>query len=206
LVAFRTEAGALTVLDAHCPHLGAHLGYGGKVKGDTLVCPFHAWEFDDKGSCARVPYSPRVPPRSSIARLPVCAGNRLLMGWHDIEKKPPSWEIPVVPEANQDEWTPFWRKRWQIRTHNQEMAENVVDTAHFKYVHGMKIKPEPHIVEASSPSLRMVTKTIVETPSGDVAGELAVDCLGFGFSTSRFTGLVRTTVIASVTPIDDDVV
>jgi hypothetical protein len=84
------------------------------------------------------------------------------------------------------------------------MAENVVDTAHFKFVHGMKIKPEPHIVESKPPHLRMVTKTIVETPSGDIAGELAVDCLGFGFSTSRFTGLVRTTVLASVTPIDDE--
>src|SRR4051794_36028480 len=70
--------------------------------------------------------------------------------WHDIDKAPPAWEIPTLPESNLDEWTPYYRKRWQLRTHNQEMAENVVDTAHFKYVHGMKIKPEPHIVEANS--------------------------------------------------------
>ena len=28
LVIFRTESGAVKVLDAYCPHMGAHLGYG----------------------------------------------------------------------------------------------------------------------------------------------------------------------------------
>jgi nitrite reductase/ring-hydroxylating ferredoxin subunit len=206
LVLFRGTSGALTVMDAHCPHMGAHLGHGGKVNGDAIACPFHAWEFDATGACSKVPYATRIPPRAAVPCWPVHEVNGLVMVWHDVDKQPPSWEIPLLPESNQDEWTPYWRQRWQIRTHNQEMAENTVDTAHFKYVHGMKIKPEPHIVEANSPHLRMVTKTIVETPSGDVAGELAVDCLGFGFSTSRFTGLVRTTVVASITPIDDDFV
>ena len=29
LVAFRGKSGRVAVLDAHCPHLGAHLGVGG---------------------------------------------------------------------------------------------------------------------------------------------------------------------------------
>ena len=28
LVAFRTESGQAKVVDAYCPHMGAHLGYG----------------------------------------------------------------------------------------------------------------------------------------------------------------------------------
>jgi 3-ketosteroid 9alpha-monooxygenase subunit A len=204
LVAFRTESGKVAVLDAHCPHLGAHLGYGGKVRGESLVCPFHAWEFGSGGKLASIPYSGRLPPRGDLACWPVVEANGMVMVWHDVDKAPPGWDIPELPESNHDEWTPYWRKRWQLRTHNQEMCENVVDTAHFKYVHGMKIKPEPHVVEASSPFLKMVTRTVMETPSGDVEGELAVECHGFGFSTSRFTGLVRTTVVASVTAIDDE--
>jgi hypothetical protein len=31
LVLFRTESGKPAILDAYCPHLGAHLGHGGKV-------------------------------------------------------------------------------------------------------------------------------------------------------------------------------
>ncbi|MEU8036307.1 Rieske 2Fe-2S domain-containing protein [Streptosporangium sp. NPDC049078] len=40
LVAVRTETG-LRVFDADCPHRGAHLGYGGRLSGGCLVCPFH---------------------------------------------------------------------------------------------------------------------------------------------------------------------
>jgi len=34
LVAFRTKSGKLSILDAYCQHLGAHLGVGGKVEGE----------------------------------------------------------------------------------------------------------------------------------------------------------------------------
>ena len=66
LVLFRTESGEVKVLDAHCPHLGAHLGYGGKVDGEGIVCPFHAWKFDGSGKCVEIPYAKRIPPKASI--------------------------------------------------------------------------------------------------------------------------------------------
>ncbi|MBA17767.1 MAG: Rieske (2Fe-2S) protein, partial [Sphingomonas sp.] len=40
LVLFRNENGEAGLLDAYCPHLGAHLGHGGKVEGDSIRCPF----------------------------------------------------------------------------------------------------------------------------------------------------------------------
>ena len=55
LVAFRSTAGKVTVLDAYCPHLGAHLGYGGRVIGDTVNCPFHGWVFNQSGDCVDIP-------------------------------------------------------------------------------------------------------------------------------------------------------
>lgn len=51
LVLFRSSTGVASVLDAHCPHLGAHLGIGGGVVGETLACPFHGWRFDAQGQC-----------------------------------------------------------------------------------------------------------------------------------------------------------
>ena len=51
LVLFRTESGEPRVLDAFCPHLGAHLGHGGRVEGEGLRCPFHAWLWDGEGRC-----------------------------------------------------------------------------------------------------------------------------------------------------------
>ena len=55
LVAFRSTAGKVTVLDAYCPHLGAHLGYGGRVINDTVNCPFHGWVFNESGDCVHIP-------------------------------------------------------------------------------------------------------------------------------------------------------
>ena len=37
--------GTLYVLDGICPHAGGPLGHGA-LHGSTLVCPFHAWEFE----------------------------------------------------------------------------------------------------------------------------------------------------------------
>ncbi|MEV6419914.1 Rieske 2Fe-2S domain-containing protein [Streptomyces sp. NPDC051662] len=47
LVAYRTREGIVRVVDPYCPHLGAHLGFGGLVDGENIVCPFHhfAYEF-----------------------------------------------------------------------------------------------------------------------------------------------------------------
>jgi phenylpropionate dioxygenase-like ring-hydroxylating dioxygenase large terminal subunit len=33
--------GSVEAFDAACPHRGANLGYGGRLEGDVLVCPFH---------------------------------------------------------------------------------------------------------------------------------------------------------------------
>src|SRR5512145_2144386 len=51
LVLFRDEEGVARVLDAHCRHLGAHLGHGGKVEGGGIRCPFHAWRWNGEGVC-----------------------------------------------------------------------------------------------------------------------------------------------------------
>ncbi|MBU6216649.1 MAG: Rieske 2Fe-2S domain-containing protein, partial [Acidobacteria bacterium] len=56
LVVFRTAAGEVSVVDAHCPHLGAHLG-GGTVEDGSLRCPYHGWRFDTTGRCVEIPYA-----------------------------------------------------------------------------------------------------------------------------------------------------
>ena len=48
LVCFRTEGGVVSVLEAYCQHLGGHLGVGGRVEGDDIVCPWHGWQFNVK--------------------------------------------------------------------------------------------------------------------------------------------------------------
>ena len=57
LVLFRTRDGHARVLDAYCPHIGAHLGEGGRVVDDAVRCPFHGWQYNgETGECTHIPY------------------------------------------------------------------------------------------------------------------------------------------------------
>jgi len=203
LVLFRTEAGEAKLLDAHCPHLGAHLGYGGKVKGDCIECPFHAWKFDGSGACREVPYAQKIPPRATLQPWLLREVNGLIMTWHHVEGAPPTWEIPALPEHGDDAWTPYERRSWKVKSHNQEMAENSVDAAHFLYLHGVQEMPKTDC-ELQGHILHSTSTTVMKTPQGKVNGYIEVFVHGFGFTTTRFRGLVETLLVASTTPIDDE--
>jgi nitrite reductase/ring-hydroxylating ferredoxin subunit len=205
LVLYRGASGEAHVLDAFCAHLGAHLGYGGRIEGDQVVCPFHAWRYDGSGACVAVPYAAKIPTRARIRAWQVCERNGLVMLWHDADGRPPAWEVPALPEVSSDEWTPYERRRWKIRVHNQDMAENAVDRAHFRYVHGTMTLPESRL-EVEGPRLRSIARALLHTPRGDIEGQIDATVWGFGFSTTRFSGIVDTLLVSSVTPIDGEYV
>jgi len=205
LVLFRTEAGKVHVLDAHCPHMGAHLGHGGVVKDDCIRCPFHAWKFDGAGQCVEVPYAPRVPPKARVRPWHLHEVNGLVMLWHHAAGAAPAWDIPALPEVGNPEWTPYELRRWKVRTHNQEMAENAVDSAHFHYVHGTVEMPKS-TANVQGHVLHVVSDTVMRTPMGKVRGQVESTSYGFGYSITRFGGIVDTLLIAGVTPIDDEFV
>ncbi len=203
LVAYRSESGEARVLDAFCPHLGAHLGHGGKVEGDSIRCPFHAWRFDGAGSCVEVPYAKKIPPKAKIKTWHVLEVAGLIMVWHHAGGEAPAWGLPEVPEVADPEWTDFERHRWQIKTRNQEMAENAVDSAHFHYVHGTSNMPKSN-AEVKGHILRVYSDTGMETSRGHVDGSVESVSYGFGFGIVRFKGVVETLLVSSVTPIDSD--
>lgn len=62
IVLVRDKHGRVSAFDAICPHLGAHLAYGGTtlMRDDQtcIRCPFHGWMFSaDDGNCIAVPYA-----------------------------------------------------------------------------------------------------------------------------------------------------
>jgi nitrite reductase/ring-hydroxylating ferredoxin subunit len=132
LVLFRTADGTARVLDAYCPHLGAHLGCGGKVDGDSVRCPFHGWKFDGSGQCVEVPFASKIPPRAAVRGWLVREIDGAIYVYHHAEGLPPSWEIPSI---HTDEWSGAAHFSWKLRTTNQEVFENTVDTAHLPPVH-----------------------------------------------------------------------
>jgi 5,5'-dehydrodivanillate O-demethylase len=54
LALFRTDDGALGLVDARCPHRGASLAHG-FVDRESLRCAYHGWAFDGDGRCTELP-------------------------------------------------------------------------------------------------------------------------------------------------------
>lgn len=139
LAVFRGANGKVGVLDVYCPHLNANLA-GGKVKGNNLVCPFHAWEFATNGQCAHIPYTDKVPANASTRSWTVKETWGLVLVWYHANKEQPEWDtegcIPELADYNYHGTTTD-----VLRIHLQDFAENGADFAHFHYVHNLLTVP-----------------------------------------------------------------
>ncbi|MGV9409608.1 Rieske 2Fe-2S domain-containing protein [Nocardia sp. NPDC003693] len=143
LVVWADSAGELRVLDAYCRHMGADLSKG-TIKGDNIACPFHDWRWNGSGKCADIPYARRVPPLARTRTWTTLERNGQLFVWHDHEGNQPAPEvtIPVIegPYAQDGsfnaEWTPWtWNSLLIEGAHCREIVDNIVDMAHFFYIH-----------------------------------------------------------------------
>lgn len=137
LVLFRTESGEAVVTDAHCPHLGAHLGYDSRVEGEAIVCPFHQWRYDASGKCVHVPFAKAVPPRAKVRKWPTAERGGMIFIWHDLDGRDADWELPEYDESRRIPGAGFRRLHDDFGSaHPQDVFENGVDFAHFPGVHG----------------------------------------------------------------------
>ena len=205
LVLFRTRSGKAVVLDAYCPHLGAHLGEGGRIMGETVRCPFHGWQFGTDGKCSSIPYCDRIPPRARVRSWPVVERNRMIMVWHHSRGEPPSWEVPDLPELSREGWTAPRQYEMEIKVHMQDMAENNCDPTHFQFVHGYPRIDEHEItIGDDGRFMRVVSHHEQDTPYGQVEVSLERDTWGVGLSSVRMLGMGDQGILllSSTTAID----
>ncbi|MGS2804734.1 Rieske 2Fe-2S domain-containing protein [Nocardia sp. MW-W600-9] len=138
LVVFQSESdGALHVLDGFCRHMGGNLAHG-TVKGDSIACPFHDWRWGGNGKCTAIPYARRVPPLAKTRSWPTLERNGQLFVWNDPQGSTPTDDvtIPEIEGYGTPEWTDFtWNSILIEGSHCREIVDNVVDMAHFFYVH-----------------------------------------------------------------------
>ena len=212
MVLFRTEDGQAHVMEAFCPHLGAHLGHGGKVQGDALTCPFHGWQFDGSGTCVSVPYARVMPKRATagpcLYSYPVQERNQMIWAWHHPRRVAPLWDIDDLPELSDPDWSPIDCYDWDIKSPIQEAGENGVDIAHFVAVHGALEVPKADITLVGH---RRETKLAALAPAIDNEGKvdfaktetihLVTRNYGPGMTTQTFTSKLKTAMLGTITPI-----
>jgi len=213
MVAWRAESGQLTAMNAYCEHLGAHLGYGGKVVGEVLQCPFHGWQWSGQGRNVCIPYQDRPNRGRRIRTYPVVERNDSVYIWHDVERREPYFDAPDVFAAFEDGsgadgYYPQQRLyRQGLELHPQYVLENGVDFAHFKYVHNTPIVPvftRHDFDEAVS----FVDFTITfEGDDGqrieDVNSGVQAINGGLGIAVTKSWGMVDNRTISAITPVDE---
>jgi nitrite reductase/ring-hydroxylating ferredoxin subunit len=206
LVLFRGEDGRLAVVDAYCPHLGAHLGCGGIVVGNALRCPFHFWQFDGSGACTQIPYGSKVPAAARLTAYPCRETNGFIFVWHHRRGSAPGWEIPAHPVVDHADYYLAGRREHLFRGHPQDISENGADFAHFTAVHGwdgvrLKFVPDGHCYRVGYDTRE------VDTGYGD-AGAVEVDSLaiGPGYTYTHYTGAQDWLMMSCFTVVDPGVV
>ncbi len=203
LVLWRGDDGAIHLQDAFCPHLGAHLGHGGTVCGGELECPFHGWKFDGEGTNTDIPYSERTNRKAQLRTYPTLERNGLVMAWYHPEDVEPMWDLPEIEAFTTTEgYSDLVTREYLIDAAPQELAENAVDSAHFRYVHGTAIVPEIERYESDTYHAVMRSSQKFPTPRGVVEGRIDVDQWGPGFGLTKFSGIVDTFLLGCNTPID----
>jgi 3-ketosteroid 9alpha-monooxygenase subunit A len=168
LVVWSDSQGELHVLDGYCRHMGGDLTQG-TVKGDEIACPFHDWRWGGDGKCKAIPYARRVPLRARTQKYPSVVRNGQLLVWHDVEGSPADLEIlpPELEGIDTDAWTDWtWKVIDVPHAHCREIIDNVVDMAHFFYIHFAFPTNFRNVFEG-----HMATQFMESTGRPDMAGE-----------------------------------
>jgi phenylpropionate dioxygenase-like ring-hydroxylating dioxygenase large terminal subunit len=215
-VLFRGENGIPYLLDAHCPHMGAHLGYTGTVRNETIRCPYHGWIWNGEGSCVDVPYTNKQP-KVKIKSYPVREVNELIFMYYHEQGISPDWEIPKLPELNSNQWTPLRSvKRWKARTNLKNYLDNSIDVAHLSQLHSQTFKTaKTESLEINGPILthKMSQKYNLSSLAGGKIipedGSVTTTYYGPGYDVSFYwwtKGIIELGLlqIFTGTPIDQD--
>ncbi|MEZ4380414.1 MAG: Rieske 2Fe-2S domain-containing protein [Nannocystaceae bacterium] len=139
LIAFRDEAGKPVVLDAQCPHFGAHRGVGGRVVDGCVRCPFHGLHFDATGHCVKGDF---VKDQSKLRHMrsepwtAVEAAASIFI-WYGPERSKPARPLPFAEPDFFAGWSePVTNAGRPLRPCNIFFpTENIIDIQHFYAVH-----------------------------------------------------------------------
>jgi phenylpropionate dioxygenase-like ring-hydroxylating dioxygenase large terminal subunit len=213
LIAWRGTSGQLTVMDAYCEHLGAHLGFGGHVEGEVIECPFHGWQWNHEGRNVCIPYEARPNRGRRIRTFPVVERNESVYIWHDVDGREPYFDVPDVfasfgdSSSAEDYYPQATLFRQNLEMHPQYVLENGVDFAHFKFVHKAPIVPVFTRHDFDEP-VSFVDFTITfegdeKQTIDDVKSGVEAINGGLGVAVTKSWGMVDNRTISAVTPVDD---
>jgi nitrite reductase/ring-hydroxylating ferredoxin subunit len=190
------------LVDSVCPHLGAHLGVGGRVEDGCLVCPFHEWSYGADGTNVAIPYSERPNRKARLRGYPLVERNGHLLAWyHPDPTVEPKWDVPQKLPAGAEPVARFDR---EVATVWQEVAENSVDMAHFVSVHGTPQMASVGEMTIDGPFREVRSDQTFTSSKGDLPATLVSSSLGSGLGYIEFQLFSTVILVSATTPLDDE--
>jgi phenylpropionate dioxygenase-like ring-hydroxylating dioxygenase large terminal subunit len=134
LVLWRDGAGNLSCMRDLCPHRGVALSEG-KLVGDHIQCPFHAFEFDRHGEVRLVPangQAAHLPAAMHVQAYPTREAHGFIyIWWGEAQAEYPP--LPWFESIDEDFAYATVRDTWAA--HYSRVIENQLDAAHVPFVH-----------------------------------------------------------------------
>ncbi len=132
MVIWQAADGTVSALKDECCHRSAKLSLG-EVKADSIMCPYHGWEFNAAGQCTLIPQRPDVAPPASAKVKPYHVATRYGFVWVAIEE--PLMGIPDLPEAEAEGFRliPCFHEEWDMSVFR--LVDNFFDLSHVAFVH-----------------------------------------------------------------------
>ena len=139
MVAFRTDAGRVCILDARCSHLGADLGRG-CIVGEAIQCPFHQWEYGPDGECTRIPVASAIPATARQAVYPAVERHGFVFVFNGSE---PVFPLPFFPDAKPEDFNPARPFGAVLDCPWYLIGANAFDLQHFRAAHDRRLVGDP---------------------------------------------------------------
>ncbi len=132
-----------------CIHRGTKLSLG-KVKENTLACPYHGWVYNQEGKCVHIPAHPEQTPPTKAQAKPYKAQERYGLVWVCLGE--PAQDIAPFPEWENSAYRKILCGPYRLQANGPRAVENFLDVGHFPFVHegilGDQAHPEIEDYEA----------------------------------------------------------
>jgi phthalate 4,5-dioxygenase oxygenase subunit len=139
LVAFRTAAGDVGLLDENCPHRGASLAIA-HVEGCGLRCIYHGWLIDAAGSIVESPAEPdqfHFKDKIKATRYPTREAGGIVwtyMGPPGLEPELQDFEFCSMPPEN------VAVLKVRVDCNYAQVIEGVIDSSHTSFLHSDSVR------------------------------------------------------------------
>jgi len=146
-----------------CIHRGTRLSLG-SVQGETLVCAYHGWTYNQEGRCVRFPAHPtQTPPvkaQASVYRA------QIKYDWVWVCLGQPERDAPRFPEWDDPSFRKVHCGPYHYMASGPRAIENFLDVTHFPFVH-TGLLGDPNYPEVNDYQVEI-------TPEGVTAHDITV--------------------------------